>query len=115
LHLRLDAALVGPAKLLLDAEEGELHCLLIVAGACCCLAASCRRSDAPLRQRTQPIVREGLEDAEQSRGGFLALELAQGHLAVRTQGRAYAARAKRVLWRGEGARGARLRLSEWAR
>ena len=102
MHLRLDTTLVRTAKLLLDAEEGQLHRLLIVAAACCRRAASCRRSDAPLRQGSQPIVREGLEDAEQGSGRLFALQLAQGHLAVTTQGRAHAARTERVLWRREG-------------
>ena len=116
LHLRLDPALVGAAELLLRAAEGELGGLLIEAGACRRRAAPCGGGDPPLREGPEPIVREGLEDAQQRGGALLALQLAQRRLAVRTQAVARAARPKRVLRRreglwapaAEGARGARL-------
>jgi hypothetical protein len=115
LHLRLDPALVGAAELLLRAAEGELDGLLIEAGACRRRAAPCGRGAPPLREGPEPVVREGLEDAQQRGGALLALELAQRRLAVRAQVVARAARPKRVLRRGggwgpaaEGARGARL-------
>ena len=106
LHLRLDPALVGTAELLLRAAEGELDRLLIEAGACRRRAAPCGGGDPPLREGPEPIVREGLEDAQQRGGALLALELAQRRLAVRTQAVARAARPKRVLRRrGRGVRG----------
>lgn len=136
LHLRLDPALVGAAELLLRAAQGELGGLLIEAGACRRRAAPCGGGDPPLREGPEPIVREGLEDAQQRGGALLALQLAQRRLAVRTQAGARAARPKRVLRRregggvcggggagcearscgqGGGARGARRGLGKWAR